>query len=337
MFEPSFHFSQIFWFQGLILIPIVIIWRIFTGSSVRQGQEKAYADKALLPFLTGISHQERGIPWFRIWLWCLTWTCLLTAMAEPRWDAKQVATYQPNVDLILLLDISRSMNAKDAKPSRLRRAKQEIEDLLEANQEYKMGFIAFASVPAIIAPITFDKTSILTPLPSLSSYLVSLKGSRLQPALERALELLQSQPKKNSHHLVLFSDGDFDNPDLLSFVKKLPQKNIFLHIIGMGKKSGAPVPIEGGQHLLDKSGMLLKSYLNEIELKALASAGGGIYLPATYANTETLALLQNIQQHAQKQEKNSKTLVWSAYYQWFILIALFALIFISPIITKQGN
>ncbi len=326
MFEQPFHFNQIFWFWGLTLIPIVVLWRIFTGSSLRQGQEKVYADQDLLPFLTGVSHQERGIPWRKILLWIVAWICLLIAMAEPRWKAKQVGIYQANADLIILLDISRSMNGIDIKPSRLRRAKQEIEDLLNLNQEFKTGLIAFATAAVIIAPMTLDKQSLLKPLPTLSSDLVNLKGSRLSSALTKASELLQGQPNTNQHHLILLTDGDFNEPDLVSKVKALRQKSIFLHVLGMGTTSGSAVLIQGKKPFLDKNGAILKSRLNTLALKKLAQAGGGRYLTADYSNTDSITLLKHIQKQTKQQQKDSKTLVWQAYYQWFILMAFLILI-----------
>ncbi len=335
IFNPSFHFAENFWFWGLLIIPVVWFWRIFTGTSLRQGREKQYADEHLLPFLTGISFYDQGIPWSKILLWTLSWLLLIIAMAEPRWDTKQINTYHANTDLIILLDISSSMNVTDIKPSRLRRAKQEIEDLLKINEGIKTGLIAFASAPAMITPITFDKQSLLHQLPALSSQLVTLKGSRLEYALQRVEILLQQQPKNRQHHLLLLSDGDFDNPNLIEKIKQLRQKNCFFHVLGMGTETGAPIPTEEQHHLIDKTGRTLISALNIKELKELASAGGGIYVTSNYDNNDSLKIIQQIKATMQLDKRNSKNLIWNAHYHWVILLAMILLIFLYPTYQEQ--
>jgi Ca-activated chloride channel homolog len=111
------------------------------------------------------------------------WALILTAMAGPRWDATDVRLFHPGNNLLILLDISRSMQVTDVTPNRLGRARHEISDLIRKNREARLGLIVFASVPHVISPITEDTQTILNALPALSSDLAdpSLQGSRVGP------------------------------------------------------------------------------------------------------------------------------------------------------------
>ena len=82
-------------------------------------------------------------------------------MAGPRWDYEDVRLFHPGNNLLILLDISRSMQADDVAPSRLGRARQEIQDLIMQNRQVRLGLIAFASVPHVLSPITEDTVTIL--------------------------------------------------------------------------------------------------------------------------------------------------------------------------------
>jgi Ca-activated chloride channel family protein len=213
-------------------------------------------------------------------------------MAGPRWDYDDVRLFHPGNNLLILLDVSRSMQVDDVVPSRLGRARQEIQDLILQNRQVRLGLIAFASVPHVLSPITEDTYTILNSLPALSTDLARLQGSRLHMALDRAESLLGSLPEDSSRAILLLSDGDFDEPDLTERIAKLAAEGIRFHVLGVGTPDGARVPARQGGWITDRSGQPVTSALNEDLLEELARSGGGIYQRADFRDDDTEEILE---------------------------------------------
>jgi Ca-activated chloride channel family protein len=289
--ETGFHFAQPYWFWGLLALPPVAWWLWRTANKAAKGPVHRYADSHLLPHLSGTRELKTSERWGRFFAWSGLWLLLLTAMAGPRWDYADVRLFHPGDNLLILLDISRSMETGDVAPNRLARARQEIQDLIMQNRRLRLGLIAFASVPHVVSPVTEDSRTILLALPALSTDLARLQGSRLDDALDRAELLLNAMPEDSARSLLLISDGDFDEPDLTTRIRALAERGVAFHVLGVGTAAGGDVPGPRGSPLVDPSGKPVRSALNEDQLRALAEAGGGIYRLATYRDDDTQAVL----------------------------------------------
>jgi Ca-activated chloride channel family protein len=321
--ETGFHFQQPLWFLGLLALAPVAWWLWRSAARAAKGPIHRYADAHLLPHLSGTRELRTSERWGRFLAWSLLWLLLLTAMAGPRWDYEDVRLFHPGDNLLILLDISRSMNADDVRPSRLGRARQEIQDLIVQNRRLRLGLIAFASVPHVISPVTEDSRTILTALPALSTDLSRLQGSRLNQALDRAQVLLDALPEDSSRSLLLISDGDFDEPGLIERIRALAANGVRLHVLGIGTPEGAPVPGPRGGPMRDTSGQPIRSKLNEPELQALADAGQGIYRRADYRDADTREVLAAAAISSLPPEAgDERTRIWNdRYYLPLLLIA----------------
>jgi len=290
--EAGFHFAQPAWFWGLLALIPVAAWLWRSAAKAARGPIHRYADPHLLPHLTGTRELKSTERWGRFLRWSLLWALLMTAMAGPRWDYEDVRLFHPGNNLLILIDISRSMEADDVAPSRLARARQEVQDLILQNREVRLGLIAFASVPHVLSPITEDTYTILNALPALSTELTRLQGSRLHLALDRAEMLLESLPEDSERSMLLISDGDFDEPDLVPRIEKLAQHGITLHALGVGTEEGALVPAPQGGWVTDRTGNPIRSALNEGLLSELARAGQGGYQKASFRDDDTEEVLE---------------------------------------------
>jgi len=266
------------------------LWR--SAAKAAKAPVQRYADAHLLPHLSGTRALATSERWGRFFAWSALWLILLIAMAGPRWGYTDVRLFQPGDNLLILLDVSRSMETSDVAPTRLGRARQEIQDLIMQNRRLRLGLIAFASVPHVIAPVTEDSRTILLALPALATDLARLQGSRLQEALDRAQVLLESLPEDSARSLLLISDGDFDEPGLVDHVRKLHQAGIAMHVLGIGTREGGDVPGPRGSPLIGPDGNPVRSRLDEDQLKALAEAGGGLYRRADYRDKDTGDILK---------------------------------------------
>ncbi|MGD2073930.1 MAG: VWA domain-containing protein [Gammaproteobacteria bacterium] len=316
--EAGLHFAQPLWLLGLLAIPLVLVWLWRSAPLRRVGQEHKYADPHLLPYLSGAATIRMMRNRRALLGWTLVWSLLSVAMAGPRWGYRHMNPFDPGADLVILLDISRSMGVADVRPSRLERARQEIQDLIRANRGVRTGLVAFATIAHVVTPITDDGESLLRQLPAISPGLVRLQGSRLSGALDRAARLLSAQGDDVAHNILLISDGDFAETGLEEQIRRLRDEGISTHVLAVGSADGGVVP-----GLIAPDGEPVISRLDEEKLKGLVEAGGGIYRDADYRGGDTRAILDAVLSHAvAAQSQDAETRVWNEYFYLLLVPAM---------------
>jgi Ca-activated chloride channel homolog len=326
----AFHFSEPAWLWALLLCIPVAAWlllsRRFAGSNDRIMR---YADAHLLPHLLGRSAASSRTQWRRYARWTALWAFLVLAMAGPRWDFTDVQLFRPGTNLLILMDISRSMMVEDVRPTRLARARQEVEDLLNQNRGIRVGLIGFASVAHVVSPVTEDMNGIHRVLSALDTSLVRLQGSRLMFALERAEQLIAGQPAESVNSLLIITDGDFEEPGLEERLQELAAAGIRVHFLGVGTPEGGTVPGDGRNNamIMNRTGQPVISALNEALLQSLAKAGNGLYQRADYRERDTEKILAEVKAQALPGEKrNERTRIWNERFYWFVGLALVLLV-----------
>jgi Ca-activated chloride channel family protein len=313
--DTGLHFAQPLWLWGLLLIPLVLVWLWRSAPLRRVGQEQKYADPHLLPYLSGAATVRMAKNRRLLIGWVLVWSLLSLAMAGPRWGYRQMNPFEPGADLVVLLDISRSMGVTDVLPSRLDRARQEIQDLIQAERGVRTGLVAFATIAHVVTPITEDTDSLLRQLPAISPSLVRLQGSRLSGALDRASRLLAAQGDEVAHNILLISDGDFAETGIEEQIAELRDRGIRLHILAIGSNDGGVVP-----GLMAPNGEPVVSRLDEDRLRELARAGGGVFRVADYRGDDTRDLLDAVLSGTTaRQIERVQMLVWNEYF--YLLLA----------------
>jgi Ca-activated chloride channel family protein len=327
-FLSSFHFSEPLWLWALLFCIPVALWLLVMPGLGKNERLRNYADAHLMPYLLGRTETSPRARWKRYARWTAIWTLMVLAMAGPRWDFTDVQLFRPGTNLLVLFDISRSMDVTDVKPTRLARGRQELEDILNENRGIRVGLIAFASVAHVISPITEDMNGIRRVLSALDTRLVRLQGSRLSFALDRAKELIAGQPPESVNSLLIITDGDFDEAGLEEKLRAFADAGVRVHVLGVGTPEGGEVPGRNNSPLMGRNGQPVISALNVAELKALASAGGGIYETADYRDSDTRDILAEVKAAAlPKSDKNERTRVWN---ERFYLLAGLAMLLLLP-------
>ncbi len=331
----AFHFSEPGWLWALLLCAPVAGWLLlFRQLAGNNDRIQQYADAHLMPHLLGRSTASTRTQWQRYARWAGLWTLLVVAMAGPRWGFTDVQLFRPGTNLLILMDISRSMQVADVPPSRLARARQEVEDLLNENRGVRVGLIGFASVAHVVSPVTEDMQGIHRVLSALDTSLVRLQGSRLLFALERAQQLLAGQPAESVNSILIISDGDFEEQGLEQRLKELAAAGIRVHILGVGTPEGDAVPGEGreGPWILNRTGQPVISSLNEPLLKSLAKAGNGLYQRADYRERDTGKILSEVKAQALPGTgQDERTRVWN---ERFYVLAGLALLLMLPLFRR---
>ncbi len=321
--DAGFHFAAPWWLLGLPVPLLTWLWLRLTAPRREFERYRGYADRHLLPHLLGLREASPQSARQRWLAWSALWALLTVAAAGPRWDYTDMQLFRPGSDLVILLDLSRSMDVTDVSPSRLGRARQEIEDLIDENRYSRVGLIGFASVAHIISPLTEDGATLLRQLPAISTDLVQLKGSRVTEALARARQMLAGQPADSSRHLLLITDGDFEEPGYLELAAELNTAGIHLHVLGVGTAAGGPVPGPDGAPLRFPRLGTVVSRLDEAALQQLAEQGGGIYRRADFEAADTAAVLGKVAADSRAAAvADAKTRVWNERYFWLTALVM---------------
>ncbi|OJW50256.1 MAG: hypothetical protein BGO67_02715 [Alphaproteobacteria bacterium 41-28] len=315
----NFHFENILWFWGLLAIPIIwVINRFFSFRNTNLARLETFIDKDLLPHLLLNKKNEQNAVWKSVFLWSTLWILLIAALAGPRWGYQEIETFLPNQNLLILLDLSRSMDIDDIKPSRLIRARQKIEDILNLAQGVKIGLIAFAATPHMITPLTDDKEALRNLLPSLDTDLVYTQGSKLSPALIMASRLLEAVPGNNKS-LLIITDGGFEDSSAIAMAHDLAQKGFIINALGVGTEEGGPVQDDNG-NFMKKQGKIVISKLENDKLLEISRVGNGQYLQMHYSDEDVRTLLNRIREKSKAEERTpQKIRQWEERFYIFIL------------------
>jgi len=206
---------------------------------------------------------------------------LLTWM-QPRWGWEPARDEARGIDLLLCLDVSRSMLARDLAPDRLSVARRAIRELAEVARGDRLGLVAFAGEARLVVPPTSDATTFVELAELVDPDSVQLGGTDLGAALERALAALTERPLGPAA-IVLLTDGEDLSGKGLAAAEACAARGVPVHAVGIGTALGSKIVVEqdgGESFLVDADGQTVVSALDPASLERIARATGGRYLSA---------------------------------------------------------
>jgi Ca-activated chloride channel family protein len=269
----EFHFLRPLWLLALPAVAVLVIGLLRAKYSSRGWQ--AVCDAQLLPFVLASGQRGSQRRSSAPWLLGLTGSMLVIALAGPTWERLPQPVFRDQSALVIALDLSRSMDAGDLKPSRLIRARHKITDILRTRQAGQTALLVYAGEAFTVTPLTDDIDTILNQLGSLDTDMMPSQGSRADLALAAAAELLQ-QAGATRGDILLVTDG-IEGDALASQLDSLRKQGHRLSILGTGSQQGAPIPVASGGFLKDAQGSIVVSRLDAAALQRWAQRGGGRY------------------------------------------------------------
>jgi Ca-activated chloride channel family protein len=313
----EFHFIRPYWL--LALIPYLAILVVMLRNKLSQGNWSAVCDAALLPYLL----QQKAVSQSR---WPITTGAIaallvIIALAGPTWERLPSPVFRNDSALVIALDLSRSMDAADIKPSRLVMARYKIADILKQRKDGQTALLVYAGDAFTVTPLTDDSETIDSQLSALNTDIMPSQGSNTVLALEKAVELF-TQAGLQKGQILLVTDG-VDMDKTLAAVKSLDKYQ--LSILGIGTDDGAPIALPEGGFLKDEQGNIVVPKLNSSALARLAKAGNGVYQTITADNADIQAVLANVDRSVQQQGKQNDNLVldqWAEKGPWLLLLVL---------------
>jgi Ca-activated chloride channel family protein len=316
----TFHFLRPLWFIALLPL-FLLLWQMSRQRLLARSWQSVVDAPLLAHLLVGKSAQ-RG-PWV-MWLIGLGGLLGILALAGPAWQKLEQPVFRQQSSLVVLLDLSRSMDAADVKPSRLQRAELKLRDILAQRKEGDTALVVYAATPFVVSPLTSDAKSIASQIDSLTTDLMPAQGSRPDRAISMAQQLLTQAG--TTHGGVLLITDRIDGVDagpLKDAVSHLVSAGHALSVLGVGTPEGAPIPDRAGGFLKSDDGSIVLPKLSDASLEALATQGHGRYRRLGLDDSDFHALLapfeNTLDEQASKKVEGMGSDQWRDEGPWLLL------------------
>ena len=300
------------------LVPAVGLWWAF----LRARREKALRKITLAVPRAAASGLQMGLVVAGL-------VFVLFAAARPQWGKTTEKTVERARNVVIAIDVSRSMLAEDVRPNRLERTKADVADLIDSLEGDRCALVAFRRTGVVICPLTTDRAYLRGALEQLSPESAPRGETDLGSAIRAALDALD--PAADDHNaVILISDGGDLRGEALANAELAAKRKIPIFTVGIGDpKVGATIPSEDGRGEQKFKGQAVKVKLEEAALKAIAQKSNGRYVPlATAGTAETTlgAIYRRFLRQIAAKEQNEEAERVAERYQIFLLPGLLLLL-----------
>ena len=332
----NFQSPEYFWLFGLV--PLFFILFYFEKKFLKSRLSKI-APLTHLGLLVskGLQAPSRGMLVLRV----VAVIFLVFSLTRPSWTFKWQEVKHEGIDVMVLLDVSKSMLAEDISPNRLQRAKRKLQDLLDLMKGDRFGLIVFAGSAHVEVPLTIDYSAAKQFIENVDLTSVPYQGTNMGAAIELATASLSSaalskQEGGQGKAILLLTDGE----DHTGFAQKASleakEKGVKLFTVGIGSPRGAPIPLPQGGFQKDRSGNVVLSKYDANLLKELASITGGVFAKSVAGDLDLNTIYVNgIRKKFETQLLNEQRVKnWTPQSHWFVMIGLIFML-LSLIWEKQ--
>ena len=255
---------------------------------------------------------------------------IVVALARLQFGTHLELLKREGIDIVVAMDVSNSMLARDMKPNRLEKAKQEIQSILDRLQGDRIGLVVFAGEAFIQCPLTLDYASATFLLRAIDQNSVSIQGTSLTAALDKANQAFNQQEKKHKV-LILLTDGEDQEEGAIQTAEELRKNGIKVYTVGIGNPAGEPIPMfdrTGNQvgFKKDQNGEVIMTSLDEMALQKIALATGGKYFHSSPGEIELDRIFDEISNLEKKELEGTLVTRYDDRFQWPLLFALLLIV-----------
>lgn len=237
---------------------------------------------------------------FKLFLRTAIFGLLIFALLGPSFGDSKKEVKSVGKDIMICVDLSKSMDAFDIQPTRLEKVKFELKKIVRAFNSDRIGLIIFSSEAFMQCPLTFDQNALNLFIETMNTGLVPPSGTDFGPPLEMAITKIQTDEGTNvtqtkSKVLILISDGEDFGEETSKIAREIENKGIKLFTLGIGTEEGGRIQASGG-YKKDRRGNIVISKLNSRALRSLASQTGGQYFEVNDSRNDVSRLINTISQ-----------------------------------------
>ncbi len=317
------NFANPEWLWLWIGIPILAIFAVMVSSSKSHASDKLTAER----LRSRLVRQMHSLPrWLSLGLMLAAMAAFIFALARPQGDAGEKSDVTRGRNVMIALDLSRSMRVTDVNPDRLGQAKILIYEILENLKNDRVGLIGFAGSPFLFAPLTIDYSAVKETVEQVDQDWLPIGGSDIASAIKLATDTLKQTGQKNNT-LILISDGEEHQGDLDAIVAEAEKAGVKIFAIGVGTEDGGfvPHPDFTDGYLLDLNGAKVLSRLEADVMRKLSNETNGRYVVAGSGGDIPAMIEAAIQGMDVFEMEGAKTRVLIEFFQWAVLPGIFFL------------
>lgn len=334
--QPStWVFGQPAWFNALwgVLLLIVVL---AIASRILRGRINRYVDPRIEDAVIGRRRRWPSI--LRGSLLLLAISAIVVALARPQSDPREVEVETKGRDVVFLLDVSRSMLARDVAPNRLERAKLWINDLVDELHGDRVALVAFAGSSSVVSPLTTDKLFFKLALDELDTDAVPRGGTNIGDAIRRTMNMVYTSENESElahRDIILITDGEDQESLPVQAAQAAGERGVRIIALGIGSRDGSLVPADPNSP--SGSNRQVRSSLQSASLTQISAATpGGVYLEVGTGTIDLAKVYRDLIASAEQRTiETAKTTQYQERFMILLWIALALVLFESLLITTR--
>jgi Ca-activated chloride channel family protein len=316
------HFQHNEYLFILALIPLAVMLFILVLRWKKKTVKKIGDEKLVSELISGYSP---GLFLVKFVLVVTALTAVILGAANLQKPGAMDPVQRKGVDVVIALDVSKSMLAQDSKPNRLEVARQLIYRLIDELQNDRVGLVLFAGRAYMQMPLTSDHAAAKMYVQNAGPDVVPTQGTVIAEALRISNTAFNSKERKYKS-IVLITDGEDHDPEALKLALEMANNGVMINTVGIGSPEGAPIldPMTN-EYKKDETGQTVISKLNEAELQQLAQSTSGVYLRLNDTGPAVVAIMKQLRSIEQTSLEDSAFKDYRHYFQWFLAVAFLLL------------
>jgi len=268
-------------------------------------------------------------PAIKFWLLMLAFVFLVAGICGPLIGSRLEEVKRKGADIIIALDVSNSMMAQDIRPSRLERARQALNQLVDDLEGDRIGIVVFAGEAFVQLPITTDYNAAKMFISTINTDIVPSQGTAIGAAIDLCRESFSDTTGKHSA-IIVITDGENHEDDAVEAAREAAAAGIKVFTIGMGSIEGSPIPVYNNGGVTgfrkDGEGNTVMTRLNQAMLTEIATAGNGRFIRATTSDDGIRLIMKELDALDKKEFKAKMYTDYENRFQYFLATALLLLL-----------
>lgn len=318
-----FRFANPEYLYLLFILPVLVVGFILLNIQKLKAVKKLGDLKLIKRLMPELSLKRS---YLKFWLIFAVIVFGVVVAARPQFGTKIEKVEKKGIELVIAIDVSNSMMARDVNPDRLSKAKQILTRIIDERKNDKVAIVVFAGEAYVQLPMTTDIQSAKIFLENIDPSLVPVQGTVIGSAINIAMNSFTSD-KEVDKSIILITDGEGHDDNGPQLAEQAASAGIQINVVGVGSPEGAPIPVSltSNEMKKDNEGNIIITKLNEEMCKEIAQAGKGMYVRADNSNNA----LKSLQAELDKlQKKNVEGSAYSEYdekfqfFAWCMLILL---------------
>lgn len=325
------------WIHLFWMIPVLVFVFSMSRYLYRRAMKRFGKEETVKKM---IDLQSFSRPYVKFLFILLAFTLLAFAVMNPQVGSRMEEARMEGVDIVIALDVSRSMLAEDVRPNRLERARMAVSRLLEQLGQDRVAIVVFAGTAHTQVPMTTDHHAARMVLRNLSTESVPVQGTAIGSALARA-SLAFVDEERSHKTIILISDGESHEDDPVGYARMAAERGITIHTVGVGSREGAPIPVYENEqmtgHLRDADGRVVVSKYDEDTIREIAVVTGGIFQHGSGPDLGLDLILEEIREMEKEAYETSIFADYESRFHYLAALALILLILETVILDRKNR